>query len=177
MEFPEPIALPYCLEKILFLTVGDDAFALKNYMMKPSPQRNLTIEKRIYNYRHSRARTISENMFGILASRWRVFQTTMQLSPERATSVTLSALILHNYLLKSPSKGTYCSLGCLIDQEDKQGNTIAGSWHTELMTKEIRALAPQCHGNNISNSSKHIREVFMDYFMNEGAVIWQWHKC
>ena len=86
-------------------------------------------------------------------------------------------LILHNYLLKSPSKGIYCSLGCLIDQEDKQGNTIAGSWHTELMTKEIRALAPQCHGNNISNSSKHIREVFMDYFMNEGAVIWQWHKC
>ena len=53
-------------------------------------------------------------MFGILASRWRVFQTTMQLSPERATSVTLSALILHNYLLKSPSKGIYCSLG-LID--------------------------------------------------------------
>ena len=114
MEFPKPIALPYCLEEILFLTVGDDAFALKNYMMKPFPQPNLTIKKRIYNYRHSRARPISENMFGILASRWRVFQTTMQLSPERATSVTLSALILHNYLLKSPSKGTYCSLG-LID--------------------------------------------------------------
>ena len=81
---------------------GDDAFALKNYMMKLFPQRNLTIEKRIYNNRHSRARRISENMFGILANRWRVFHTAMHLSPERAISVTLSALILLNYLLKSP---------------------------------------------------------------------------
>ena len=135
MEFLEPRALYYCLEKVLFVIVGDDAFALKNYMMKPFPQRNLTIEKRIYNYRHSRARRISENMFGILANRWRVFQTTMHLSPERATSVTLSALILHNYLLKSPSKGIYFSPG-FVDQEDKQCNDVAGSWHTELMTEE-----------------------------------------
>ena len=78
---PEPRALPYRLEKIPFVILGDDAFALKNYMMKPFPQRNLTIEKRIYNYRHSRARCISENMFGILANRWRVFHTTMHLSP------------------------------------------------------------------------------------------------
>ena len=101
---PEPRALPYRLEKIPFVILGDDAFALKNFIVKPFPQRNLTIEKRIYNYRHSRARRISENMFGILANRWRVFHTTMHLNPERATSVTLSALILHKYLLKSPSK-------------------------------------------------------------------------
>ena len=32
---PKPRVLPYCLEKILFLILGDDAFALKKYMMKP----------------------------------------------------------------------------------------------------------------------------------------------
>ena len=135
MEFLEPRALYYCLEKVLFVIVGDDAFALKNYMMKPFPQRNLTIEKRICNYLHSCARRISENMFGILANCWIVFQTAMHLSPEHATSVTLSALILHNYLLKSPSKGIYFSPG-FVDQEDKQCNDVAGSWHTELMTEE-----------------------------------------
>ena len=72
----------------------------------------------MYNYRRSRARRILENMFGILANCWRVFQTTMHLSPERAISVTLSAFILHNYLLKSPSKGIYCFPG-LTDQEDE----------------------------------------------------------
>ena len=172
---PEPRALPYHLEKIPFVILGYDVFALKNYMMKPFPQRNLTIEKIIYNYRHSRVRCISENMFGIPANLWRVFHTTMHLSPERATSVTMSALILRNYLLKSPSKSTYCIPG-LIDQEDEQGSVIAGSWRSEHMAEEFRSIAPQCHGNNVSNLSKYIREDFMDYLMNEGAVTFQWDK-
>ena len=165
----EPGVLPYCLEKIPFVILGDDTFALKNYMMKTFPKHNLTIEKRIYNYRYNRTRRIFENMFGILANRWILFHTTIHLSPERATSVTLSALILHNYLLKSPSKSTYCTPG-LINQENEQGNVIAGSWRSEHMAEEFRSIAPQSHGNNISNSSKYIREVFMDYFMNKGAV-------
>ena len=49
--------------------LGDDASALKKFMMKPFPQQGLTREKQIYNYRHSRARRISENLIGILANR------------------------------------------------------------------------------------------------------------
>ena len=71
---PEPRALPYRLEKIPFVILGDDAFALKNYKMKLYPQRNLTIEKKIYNYRHSRARCISENVFGILVGEYFIQQ-------------------------------------------------------------------------------------------------------
>ena len=41
------------------------------------------------------------------------------------------------------------------------------------MAEGFRSIAPQCHGNNISNLSKFNQEVFMDYFMNEGAVTWQ----
>ena len=52
-----------------YVFVGDDAFALKKFMMKPYPQQNLTADKRVYNYRHSRAKRISENLFGILANR------------------------------------------------------------------------------------------------------------
>ena len=165
----EPRALPYRLEKIPFVILGNDAFALKNYMMKPFPQGNLTIEKRIYNYQHSRARRILENMVGILVNRWRVFHATMHLSPERATSVILSALILHNYLLKSPSNSTYCPPG-LIDKEDDKATLLPDSWRSKHMAEEFRSIAPHYHGNNISNSSKYIREVSMDYFMNEGTV-------
>ena len=107
-------------------------------------------------------------MFGILVNRWRVFHT-MHLSPERATSVTLRALILYNYLLKPPSKCAYRTPG-LIDQEDEQRNVIARSWRSEHMAEEFISITPQRHGNNISNSSKYIWELFMDYFMNEGAV-------
>jgi hypothetical protein len=48
--------------------VGDDAFALAPNMMKPYPQRGLTEEQRIFNYRLSRARNVSQNAFGIMSA-------------------------------------------------------------------------------------------------------------
>ena len=52
-----------------YVCVADDAFLLTNYMMKPYPQKDLTIDSRIFNYRLSRTRQISENAFGFLANR------------------------------------------------------------------------------------------------------------
>jgi len=60
-------------EVVPYVFLGDDAFALKKYTMKSFPRQGLTQERRIYNYRHSGARRISENLFGILANRWNFF--------------------------------------------------------------------------------------------------------
>ncbi|OXA44244.1 putative nuclease HARBI1 [Folsomia candida] len=47
--------------------LGDDAFPLRKFMMKPFPGKFLEKEKRIYNYRMSRGRIVVENAFEILA--------------------------------------------------------------------------------------------------------------
>ena len=80
--------------------VGDDvdAFALKPHMMKPYSQNGLSADRRVYSYRHSQARRLSENLFGIMANRWCVFLTLLLLSPQSVVNVVLTTLILHNYL-------------------------------------------------------------------------------
>ncbi|XP_049769062.1 uncharacterized protein LOC126106725 [Schistocerca cancellata] len=49
-----------------YVFVADDAFALKPYMMKPYPERELSKEQKVFHYRLSRARKVVENAFGII---------------------------------------------------------------------------------------------------------------
>jgi hypothetical protein len=57
--------------------VGDDAFPLKPFLLKPHSHRSLSYAEKVFNYRLSRARGIVENAFGILVSRFRIFQKPM----------------------------------------------------------------------------------------------------
>lgn len=75
-------------ENLMFVFIGDDAFALRKDLLKPFPMKNLSHEERVYNYRLSRARRVVENAFGILATRFRVFHTTISLEPNKAVDIT-----------------------------------------------------------------------------------------
>ena len=66
---PEPIQGEPTGQDVDYFLVGDDAFTLRSYLMKPYPGRALTHVERIFNYRLSRARRVVENAFGILAAR------------------------------------------------------------------------------------------------------------
>ncbi len=88
-HFPdENIHIPYMI-------VADDAFPLKDYIQKPFGQLGLTSEKRIFNYRLSRARRVVENSFGILANRFRVFMAPISLCPEKVEIIVIACC---NYL-------------------------------------------------------------------------------
>ena len=67
-----------------YVIVGDEAFPLKHHVMKPYPEKGLTEEQRIFNYRLSRARRVSENCFGIMVNRLAVLGHEMSISPEKS---------------------------------------------------------------------------------------------
>ena len=173
VSLPPPKCLPFGVAQLPHVFVGDDAFALKKNMMKPYPQNGLTVEKRVYNYRHSRARRISENLFGMLANRWRVFRTVLHLIPSSVESLVMAALVLHNYLRKSSSRNVYCPHG-LLDTESRDGELTNGLWRQDGTSESFLPLSVPVTGHNATSDAKIIRDTFKDYFVNEGAVEWQW---
>ncbi|KAL6418206.1 hypothetical protein ACFW04_012271 [Cataglyphis niger] len=81
-----------------YVIVGDDAFPLHVNLMEPYLERDLTQDKRIFNYRLSRTRRVSENAFGILANRFRILLNSMILAVEKVEIIT-HACVLHNFFL------------------------------------------------------------------------------
>ena len=59
--------------------VADDAYQLLSYMMKPYSSRQLSEEHVVFNNRLSRLCRVSENAFGILASRFRIFPSMINM--------------------------------------------------------------------------------------------------
>ena len=54
LSLPNPRCLPGGVQRIPFVVIGDDAFALETHMMKPYPQQNLTTEKRVQTKKNFR---------------------------------------------------------------------------------------------------------------------------
>lgn len=138
-------------------------------MQKPFPQRAMTKEERVFNYRLSRARRVVENAFGILAARFRVFHTAIHLDSSRAVSVVMAACVLHN-LLRLRRKGE------LVDEGDSEDpvthEVIPGLWHST--PHPLEPLVHKPAGNHATQDAKKIREILRDYCNSSaGAVAWQ----
>ena len=176
LNLPDPTPLHGRNYPLPYACTEDHAFPLTAYMMKSYPQKTLSLEKRIFNYRLSRMRRISENAYGILANRWRVFRKPFLLEPEKVKAITLTVLTLHSWLRKESDIGKVYFSPPLVDREDPEtGEIIEGSWRKEIPTKSWKSLS-NTRAHNTANEAKRIREEFTDYFTNEGYIPWQW-KC
>ena len=106
LNIPNSKPPPNSEEPLPFVIVGDEAFPLKKYMLRPYPGVSARNDesKQTYNYRLSRARRVVENAVGIqnalciLTQKFRLLYGRIQLSPENADKVILAACVLHNFL-------------------------------------------------------------------------------
>lgn len=145
-----------------YVFVADEAFTLRPDMLKPFSQRELNYERRIFNYRLSRARRIIENVFGILVARFRIFHTEINLNVDTIQQVVLCCCTLHNFL------------------RIRRTNHYMPPENDEEHYENIRG--PTAHGfldnlqrtaGNITADAKAVRQQFLEYFNGEGAVEWQ----
>ena len=164
LGIPAPEVIPGSHHCLPYVIVGDDAFPLSQNLMKPYPFRDQSDSQRIFSYRLSRARRTVENAFGILANKFRVLLSPINLHPKKVEVVILSCLALHNLLRR-----TCPDYAMNVDAEKpEEGVVIPGDWRS---TGQLVGL--ERHGRNMPVDAKIIREKFTDYFMNEGAVPWQ----
>nr|CAI5845238.1 unnamed protein product [Callosobruchus analis] len=91
------IPLPYVF-------IGDEAFGISTNLMRPYASYNLTVPKRIFNYRLCRARRYVECSFGILSNKWRIFHRPLNIDVKVAISLIKACCALHNFV-RDRSKG------------------------------------------------------------------------
>lgn len=171
MRVPQDRTIPDVEGPVPFYLVGDDAFPLKRYLLKPFAGRNLPELEATFNYRLSRARRIVENAFGILAARWRIFRTCIIGAPEKIERYALACICLHNYIMDREQKTfkRYNPPG-YADMEDEDGTVIMGAYH-----QEITDFSPmsQLGSHNAKRAAFEVRQKLAQYFMNEGQLPWQ----
>lgn len=129
--------------------LGDEAFSLKSNLMRPYPNRNLTIEQRTYNFRHSRARRCVECAFGILSNKWRVLHSSINTDVKNAIKIIQVTCVLHNFVRRREG----------INFKDQLRTCTLRDIRTSRLV--------------VSTSGQRVRNFYKEYFVNEGRLNWQ----
>lgn len=167
-EINLPASVPISVEgpNVPYFLVGDEAFPLTNYMLRPYPGKTLTPERKIYNYRLSRARRVIENTFGILAIQWRIFRRPINASMKTTEKIVQAAVCLHNFLKRKEYEN---ELNICDDIDYELNEDSPKSWSFQEITK--------IGTNNSCRSAISVRDELCAYFNGEGAVPWQYENC
>lgn len=151
---PPPKCLPETDITTPYVIIADDAFALKPYLMKPFSFRSNDIGQRIFNYRLSRARRMVESTFGLMASKFRIMRSIIDIRESNVKTCVLAICVLHNFLITTDS----------VDYMRSEHHEADYQSDVERCQQEER---------DTSNEGKKVRDKLKDYFVGVGKVSWQ----
>ncbi|KAK5639055.1 hypothetical protein RI129_011547 [Pyrocoelia pectoralis] len=163
LNIPLPNALPNDGPCLPYVFIADEAFQLTEHMMRPYPRhRNgvLSIDKRVFNYRLSRARRVIENSFGILTAKWRIYRKPLNTSMTTAIAIVQGTICLHNLII--------------MNEKIPRTNANLNNEDTDNM---LLHSVTNVGSNTYSRNSGGLRDSFKDYFVGKGSVPWQLEKA
>lgn len=163
---PPPKPVEHGGPTLPFILVGDEAFPLTQYMLRPYPRSGrLDRRKNVFNYRLSRARRIVENVFGILSARMRIFRKPIIASIPTAIKIIKATTCLHNFIISEELK----------QPQSERHYMILNSHERELRSTGVED-AGTFDRSRPMRSCAQIRDNFATFFETTGAVPWQWEK-
>lgn len=173
IDLPPPKNLPRTNIPMHHVFVGDEAFPLKMYLLRPYSRKDLGDAERIFNYRLSRARRVIENAFGILVSRWQILARTLS-CPDNVVNIIKAIVCLHNYIMTAeeqqlmPNARSYCPPD-LNDSPDPE----------EIGSNIFRDLT-RAGANNARTNATQQRNILRNYFVSplgEQEAPWQYRSA
>ena len=166
--FTDEMSLPVaeCLEdsptfgKVPYFLVGDEAFPLQSWLLRPYPGQRIPEEQRIFNYRLSRASRVIKNAFGIISAPWRVFMQPIQSTVEKTDRIVKATICLHNFLRQAGS-AAYCPTG-VADFYDETGTIKKRKWRRLVGDNNGATLLQDIHpvrGSHPTTSALEVRNM------------------
>jgi len=130
--------------------------------------------ERIFNYRLSRERRIVENVFGIIASVFRILRKPLLLQPEKVSKIVMTCVLLHNFLRKNKTSSSKYASRESFDNEDEV-KLIHGSWRQDNNMTSLLPIRKIPRRSAIE--AQDIRKTFTEYFITNGKALWQENYC
>ena len=78
--------------------VGDEGFALNRNILPSFGGSDLSVKRRVYNYRLCRTRRYVECAVGILSNKWRIFQRPLNVSPDFVVGIVKACVVPHSFV-------------------------------------------------------------------------------
>jgi len=133
-----------------FAFIGDEAYPLKSYLLRPYPSRNLNPIKENFNNRLSAARKCIECVFGIMRAKWRILGKDIEVESKRATVIIKCICILHN-LIRTKDGDNDIDYYYVIQNQESRQNEVENHF--------------EGRNPNYSQQAKETRDKFANFFM------------
>nr|CAH7730409.1 unnamed protein product [Callosobruchus chinensis] len=161
LNLPPPAKVSDNLIPLPYVFIGDEAFGISTNLMRACPGSNLTVPKRIFNYRLCSARRYVEWSFGILSNKWRIFHRPLNIDVKVAISLIKACCALHNFVRDRDG----------VRFEDTLDVTGLNEISVEEGGDDDEQPRPRARGSKMAYK---YRDVFAQYFSSQkGAIPWQ----
>lgn len=91
--------LPGTNMSVPHVLLGDEAYPLKPYLMRPYPATKLGPAEAKFNCRLSQARQVVECTFGIMTNTWRILHKAIEVDVDDADKIIKCICLLHNIII------------------------------------------------------------------------------